>query len=171
MTTPVVAVPERAGQDVMVATVAKLLDVMRRGERPSWELTFAVEACLAAARGSCRRAGVGAVFIRDKRVVCKGYNGSIVGEPTCFEEGCDMRDGSCQRTLHAEHNGVADAAARGVSLRGTSVVVTHAPCYGCTKMLLNVGVARVEYLVAYRVDERVVDAFARANVPLVKLEV
>lgn len=161
---PVRAVRNRAGADIILRTLHAFHEVVERGERPSWDLTFAVEACLAASRGSCRRAGVGVAFVRNKRVTAKGYNGSAVGEPTCFDVGCDMEDGHCARTLHAELNGIADAAARGVSLQGTTAYVTHAPCWGCAKMLRNVGVAEVLYLVAYRLDPRVVQLFKNANV-------
>lgn len=67
------------------------------------------------------------------------------------------------RTVHAEQNAIAQAAARGVRVRGSTCYVTAYPCWLCTKLLLNAGVKRIVYGQAYRIDERVPEAIALAG--------
>lgn len=102
-----------------------------------------------ATRSTCPRLAVGAVIVRDKRILTTGYNGSPAGMPHCEDVGCLIRivDGreSCQRTLHAEQNAIIQAAYHGVSVRGAVIYCTHQPCLVCTKMILNAGIEEVNY--------------------------
>lgn len=121
--------------------------------RPSWEEYFMRIAREVAARSTCPRMAVGAVVVRDKRILTTGYNGSPSGMPHCEDVGCLIRivDGrqSCQRTLHAEQNAVIQAAYHGVSIHGASLYCTHQPCLLCTKMILNAGIQEVYYSDGY----------------------
>ncbi len=106
-----------------------------------------------ATRSTCPRLAVGAVIVRDKRILTTGYNGSPAGMPHCEDVGCLIRivDGreSCQRTLHAEQNAIIQAAYHGVSVRGATIYCTHQPCLVCTKMILNAGIEEVYYEAGY----------------------
>ena len=88
--------------------------------RPSWDEYFMRIAHEVATRSTCPRLAVGAVVVRDKRILTTGYNGSPSGMPHCEDIGCLIRvvDGreSCQRTLHAEQNAIIQAAYHGVSV-------------------------------------------------------
>lgn len=125
----------------------------RNTARPSWDEYFMRIAQEVATRSTCPRLAVGAVVVRDRRILTTGYNGSPAGMPHCEDVGCLIRlvDGreSCQRTLHAEQNALIQAAYHGVSVRGASIYCTHQPCLLCVKMLLNAGIEEVHYAGGY----------------------
>lgn len=124
-----------------------------RRVRPSWDEYFMRIAHEVATRSTCPRLAVGAVIVKDKRILTTGYNGSPAGMPHCEDVGCLIRivDGreSCQRTLHAEQNAIIQAAYHGVSVRGSSVYCTHQPCLLCVKMIMNAGIEEVYYAGGY----------------------
>ena len=127
-------------------------------KRESWNSYFLRLARHAATRATCNRGSVGCVIVdAQRRVLATGYNGALPGLPHCHEEGCDMHEGHCVRTIHAEANAIASAAARGTTLAGQKVTayVTHFPCLRCAYLLQAAGVENVVYLEAYRVDTRV----------------
>ena len=109
-------------------------------------------ATLVATRATCPRLSVGAVIVRDKRIVCTGYNGAPSGLPHCPElgptndwpVGC-LRAGHCIRSLHAEQNALLQAASIGVACAGATIYVTNQPCNNCAKMIINAGITRVIY--------------------------
>lgn len=111
--------------------------------RPSWHHYFLQIARTAATRGTCPRKQVGAVLVRDNQILAVGYNGSMRGWAHCDSAGCDMDDGHCVRTVHAEMNAIAQAARRGVSLDRALAYVTVTPCWNCFKVLNNAGITRI----------------------------
>ncbi len=120
--------------------------------RPSWDEYFMGIAHEVANRSTCERAQVGAVIVKNKRIITTGYNGSPSGLPHCTEVGCLMENGHCIRTLHAEQNAIIQAALHGVSTAGASIYVTHQPCFLCAKMIINAGIVRIVYDNAYPDD-------------------
>jgi dCMP deaminase len=96
-------------------------------------------------RSTCPRAQVGAIAVWRGRIIASGYVGAVSGQPHCAESGCDMQDGHCVRTVHAEANVVAWAARAGVSLNGATLYCTHGPCLNCAKLLINAGIVTVVY--------------------------
>lgn len=98
-----------------------------------------------ARRSTCPRAAVGAVIVRDKRILTTGYNGAPRGLAHCTEVGCLMVNGHCVRTLHAEQNAIIQGALHGVDVSGSTLYVTHQPCLVCAKMIINAGIERVVY--------------------------
>lgn len=97
---------------------------------------------------------MGAVIVRDKRILTTGYNGAPGGIKTCKEKGeCLRRNlniASGTRAemcyaVHAEQNAIVQGARMGVSLFGATLYVTHQPCVICTKMIINAGISRVVY--------------------------
>lgn len=138
--------------------------------RPSWDEYFMELAGVAASRSTCLRRAVGAVLVRDRRILATGYNGSPPGFPHCTEEGCLIRDGHCVRTVHAEMNAVVQAALHGVSIDGATVYCTSFPCLHCAKVLIGAGVKRVVYRDAYD-DELSRSFFQQAGVELTQLKV
>ena len=113
--------------------------------RPSWDEYFMQIAFTVAQRSTCDRAHVGAVLVRDRRILTTGYNGSPAGLPHCDDVGHLMMDGHCVRTLHAEQNAIIQAALHGVSIQGATAYVTHQPCLTCAKMIINAGIRQVIY--------------------------
>jgi len=116
-----------------------------RPVRPSWDEYFMGITFEVARRSTCNRAQVGAIIVRDKRILTTGYNGSPAGLAHCTDEGCLVVNGHCVRTLHAEQNAIIQAALHGVSTAGATIYVTHQPCLVCAKMIINAGIARVVY--------------------------
>ena len=107
---------------------------------------------LVATRATCPKRSVGAVIVREKRILCTGYNGAPQGLPHCppegpqhdWPQGC-LRAGHCMRSLHAEQNAILQAAMIGVPCAGATMYVTCQPCNTCAKMILNAGIVRVIY--------------------------
>ena len=122
------------------------------GSRPSWNEYFMNIAHEVAKRSTCERAQVGAVIVRDKRILTTGYNGSPRGLPHCTKVGCLMYNGHCVRTLHAEQNAIIQAALHGVITEGATIYVTHQPCSICTKMLINSRILKMTYKLPYPDD-------------------
>ncbi len=98
-----------------------------------------------AERSTCDRAHVGAVIVRDRRILTTGYNGAPAGLPHCDDVGHLMVDGHCVRALHAEQNAIIQAALHGVNTADSTIYVTHQPCLTCAKMIINAGIRRVVY--------------------------
>lgn len=121
-------------------------------QRLSWDQYFAAQALLIANRATCKRAKVGAVLVKDNKVIATGYNGSVSGTEHCLEQECLVVDGHCVRTLHAEVNAILQGAERGIP-KGFTAYVTHFPCLNCSKQLLQVGCKRVVYIHPYRMDD------------------
>jgi dCMP deaminase len=140
-------------------------NVPTRRQRPTWDEYFLDIAFSVAERSTCDRAHVGAVLVRDRRILATGYNGSPAGLPHCDEVGHLIADGHCVRTLHAEQNAIIQSALHGVSSEGATAYVTHQPCLTCAKMLINAGIQRVVYAGSY-LDNYSRQFLAEANVQL-----
>ncbi|MCV3755014.1 ComE operon protein 2 [Limosilactobacillus fermentum] len=121
-------------------------------KRIDWDQYFMVQAALLASRSTCTRLSVGAVLVRDKRIIGSGYNGAVAGDEHCIDVGCYLRDGHCVRTIHAEMNALLQCAKFGTSTDGAMVYVTDFPCLQCTKSLLQAGITQINYLRNYHND-------------------
>ncbi len=126
-------------------------------KRPSLDEYFLEIAFVIGKRATCLRKNVGAVIVRDKRILATGYNGAPSGMDHCLEIGCirDMekipsgtRQEKC-RAVHAEQNAIIQAAIHGVSIAGATIYCTHQPCILCTKMIINSNIKRVVYATFY----------------------
>ncbi len=117
--------------------------------RPSWDQYFMDITLDVSKRSTCLRAQVGAIIVKDKRILTTGYNGAPKGMPHCLDVGCEIVDGHCVRSLHAEQNAILQAAEYGVPLDGGTVYTTHQPCVNCAKMIINAGLKRVVYAGLY----------------------
>lgn len=121
--------------------------------RPSWDQYFMRMAVLAASRSTCLRRRVGAVVVKDRMVLSTGYNDTPRGLPNCGDGGCarcasDAPSGQALDTclcLHAEQNGIIQAAYHGVAINGATIYTTHQPCLTCAKMIVNVGIRRIVF--------------------------
>ena len=136
--------------------------------RPSREETFMEIAYTLAERSTCLRAKVGVVVVRDNRIIATGYAGSPKGMPHCEDVGClPGPDGGCIKTVHAEANTIAFAAKYGVALEGSSLYTTLAPCYACSKLIINAGIVAVIYGEPYR-DTNGIDMLRERKVNVVR---
>jgi dCMP deaminase len=128
-----------------------------KGDRPSWDAYFMDITALVAKRSTCLRRSVGAIIVKDKRILSTGYNGAPSGVRHCLEIGClreKMKVASGERHelcrgIHAEQNAIIQAAFHGVSIRGASLYCTNLPCSICAKMIINAGIKKIYYLDGY----------------------
>ena len=135
-------------------------------KRIDWDQYFMIQAALLASRSTCNRLSVGAVLVRDKRIIAGGYNGSVSGDAHCIDEGCYLRDGHCVRTIHAEMNAILQCAKFGISTDGASLYVTDFPCLQCTKSLLQAGIKEINYIRNYHNDEYAMKLIKLKNIRL-----
>ena len=128
-------------------------------------------AFLISKRSTCLRRRVGAVIVKDKRVLSTGYNGSPKGTKHCEELGCireqmhvpsGTRHELC-RGVHAEQNAIVQAAYFGVSVNDSTIYTTTYPCSMCAKLLINAGIKEVVYTEGY-VDDLSKKLFAETNI-------
>ncbi len=121
--------------------------------RPSWDEYFMEIVELIKERSTCLRRKVGAVIVKDKRILATGYNGAPTNCRHCSEVGClrdklnvpsGQRHELC-RGSHAEQNAIVQAAKHGISIDGGTIYVTDQPCVICTKMIINAGIKRVVF--------------------------
>ncbi len=137
--------------------------------RPDWPVYFMGIAGQVASRSTCPRRSVGAVIVKDKRILTTGYNGAPSGMPHCTDVGCLMVDGHCVRTLHAEQNAILQAAHFGVSTNGAEIFITSSPCLNCAKMIINAGITKVWYWEGYP-DDLAMQFLEEAGVALERLD-
>ena len=109
---------------------------------------FIEVAQLTARRSTCSRANVGAVIVKDKRIISCGYNGAISGSEHCYHSPGD--GSSCRVSVHAEANAIAFAARNGISVSGGGIYCTHSPCLYCAQIIINAGLSTLDYLNPYR---------------------
>lgn len=145
-----------------------------------WDSRFMKMADFIGSWSSCYQENrqVGAVIVRDKRIITTGYNGAPSGVKSCKEKGECLRKKlniasgtrleSCY-AVHAEQNAIAQAAKLGESVDGATIYVTHQPCTICTKMIINSGIKKVIYRNGYP-DEFSKVLLDEAGVTLIKFD-
>ncbi len=125
-----------------------------------WDKRFMELAHVVASWSSCFQENrqVGAVIVKDKRILTTGYNGASSGIVSCKEKGECLRkklgieSGTRHEicyAVHAEQNAIIQAAKLGVSVDGATIYVTHQPCSICAKMIINSGIKRIVYKEGY----------------------
>ncbi len=145
--------------------------------RPSWREYFMDITLLVARRSTCLRRSVGAVIVKDKRILATGYNGAPSGIPHCTDIGClrkEMNIASGERHelcrgIHAEQNAIIQAAYHGVSIRNAILFCTNLPCSICAKMLINAGVTEICYKTGYA-DAMSQEMFAAVGMNVYRLD-
>jgi dCMP deaminase len=140
-------------------------------DRPTLDEYFMEIAAVVARRSTCLRQKVGALIVKDKRILATGYNGAPSGMKHCLEIGClreqlKVPSGERQelcRAVHAEQNAVIQAAKFGIAVDGGTLYSTHCPCITCAKILINAGIRRVVYGREYA-DKRGLELLREAGV-------
>ncbi len=151
---------------------------MHTNERPSWDNYFMEIAELVAKRSTCLRRSVGAIIVKNKRILATGYNGPPSGLAHCDELGGCLRDklkipsGERQelsRAVHAEQNAIIQSAKFGISIDGAIIYVTNYPCFICAKMLINAGINKIVYKEGYS-DKWAKEILKEAKIEVIKYE-
>ena len=127
---------------------------------------------------SAKRAQVGCIIVKDKRILCSGYVGSPPGFPHCTEAGHLMKkviddDGTqkqhCMRTIHAEQNAICQAAKYGIPLENTILYCSMEPCRVCAMLIISVGVKKVVAKRKYHAARETRELFKEAGIELIVL--
>ena len=146
--------------------------------RPSWDEYFMKIAMLVSERSTCLRHHVGAIIVKDRRVITTGYNGAAAGVRDCLELGClrnelGIKSGERHeicRAIHAEQNAIIQAAKHGENIEGSTIYCTHSPCIICAKMIINSGIKRIVTYGDYPDIGGVKDLLNEAKVELIKVD-
>lgn len=145
--------------------------------RPTWDQYFMQIANIIATRSTCLRRSVGAVLVKNKRIIATGYNGTLTKLPHCKITGC-LRDkqkipsGQRQelcRGMHAEANALLFASTSGIDMHNATLYSTNQPCVSCAKMIIQAGIKRVLFEGTYP-DQLALKLFKEAKVKLVKFK-
>ncbi|MCT4396784.1 ComE operon protein 2 [Periweissella beninensis] len=134
-------------------------------KRLPWDEYFMLQAVTLSSRSTCNRLSVGAVLVKGNRIIASGYNGAVTGDDHCLDVGDLMIDGHCVRTIHAEQNALIQCAKYGISVNGAEVYVTDFPCINCTKLLLQAGIKKINFLRNYNNND-----YAQHLIKLKKIE-
>ena len=145
--------------------------------RPSWNKFFMDIVELVKTRSTCLRRQVGAVIVKDRRILATGYNGAPVGIKHCSEVGCLRQDRGIPsgerhelyRAMHAEQNAIVQAAMSGTSILGATMYVSSQPCSLCAKMIINSGIKKIMFKGDYP-DKLAMDMLKESGVRVVKYE-
>ena len=122
-----------------------------KNKRPSWDEYFIKIAALVSERSTCLRHHVGAIIVKDRRILTTGYNGAPAGTKDCLDLGClrnqlnipsGERHEIC-RAIHAEQNAIIQAAKHGEDVSDATIYCTHTPCIICAKMMINAGIKKI----------------------------
>jgi len=144
-------------------------------QRPSWDTYFMNITTLVAQRSTCTRRAVGAIIVKDKRILSTGYNGAPTGIRHCLEVGClreslqvpsGERHELC-RGIHAEQNAIIQAAYHGVSVKDAVLYCTNQPCAICAKMIINAGIKKIYYQSGYT-DALAQEMLTEAGIDLIQ---
>ena len=145
-----------------------------------WDKRFMDMTTLVGSWSSCFKTNrqVGAVIVKNKRILTTGYNGAPSGISSCVERGecIRVKNGIESGTraeycyaVHAEQNALIQAAKLGISVDGATLYCTHQPCSMCTRLIINAGIKRVVYKEGYP-DEFSLSLFDQSDVMLEKYE-
>lgn len=145
--------------------------------RPSWDDYFLKIAQDVSERATCIKRQVGAIIVKDHRILASGYNGAPKGFDHCTEQTCirkQMNVPSGQRHelcrgLHAEQNAIIQAAWHGVRIEGGTMYCNYQPCVICVKMMINAGIVRLIYAGGYP-DELAQEMLKESDLEVVKYE-
>ena len=149
----------------------------KKMKRPTWDQYFMKIAYLVSERSTCLRHHVGAVIVKDKRILTTGYNGAASGQKDCLELGCLRDENQIEsgtrhevcRAIHAEQNAIIQAGLHGVDIKDATIYCTHSPCILCAKMLANAKISRFVTSGDYP-DKEAKELLKSAGIDLVRIE-
>ena len=145
--------------------------------RPTWDEYFMDIVELIKTRSTCLRRQVGALIVKDKRILCTGYNGAPMNCKHCAETGClrdklDIPSGQRHelcRGIHAEQNAIAQAAYSGISVKDGTLYSSSQPCILCAKLIINAGIKKIIFKGDYP-DELSMEILKEAGIRVVRFE-
>ena len=145
--------------------------------RPSWTDYFMGITQITAKRSTCLKEHMGAVLVKDKRILTTGYNGAPKGVKNCLDRGSCLREEmgipsgqrhEMCRGLHAEQNAIIQAAYHGVNIKDSVIYSTTQPCVQCAKMIINSGIKKIYCFETYP-DDLALELLNEAGIDIIKL--
>ena len=142
--------------------------------RPPWDHYFMRLATLASMRSNCMKRRVGAVLVREARVISTGYNGTPRHLTNCNEGGCarcnlGSSGGASLNTclcIHAEENALLEAGRDRVGPGGATLYCDTCPCLTCAVKIVQVGIEEVVYAQGYNMDQETARILGEGGVKL-----
>lgn len=115
------------------------------------------------------RRKVGCVIVKNQQLISFGYNGT----PNGFDNCCEVHDGEICSTkrevLHAESNAITKVAQSTMDCGGATLYTTTAPCFDCSKLIIQSGIRKVYYCETYR-DMSGIDLLKQANISVERID-
>ena len=148
----------------MLATIQKYKN-QNINPRLEWDEYFMSIAFLASCRSPCERLNVGAIIVKNNRLISMGYNGYIQGAPHISR----IQDNHEQSIIHSEINAISDCAKRGVSLENSKIYITHYPCINCFRSIAACGIKEVIYLDDYNNNQIVKELATDSGITITQL--
>ena len=127
-------------------------------EKPDWDTYFMKICDVIKTRSSCITRQIGAVIIKENRIISTGYNGTPTGIKNCNEGGCERCSSNpisgeniekCTCS-HAEENAITQAARNGIAIKDSFLYTSMMPCTLCSKMIINAGIKKIIYRDDYK---------------------
>ncbi|NQU17375.1 MAG: cytidine deaminase [Candidatus Saganbacteria bacterium] len=149
---------------------------MTMKDRPSWDKYFMRITEDVSLRATCVKRKVGAIIVKNNRIISTGYNGAPKGFEHCSSVGClrkkmnvpsGERHELC-RGLHAEQNAIVQAAVHGDQIDGGTLYCNYQPCVICVKMMINAGIKRLVFSGNYP-DELAGKMLRESNISITKI--
>lgn len=146
--------------------------------RPSWDAYFMIIARAISLRSNCISRKVGAIIVKDNRIISTGYNGTPKGVKNCYEGGCKRCTSKTESgkkleqclCSHGEENAITQAACYGIAVKGAILYTTISPCLICAKMIINADIKEVIYREEYSSNETAFNILAEAKIIVRKLQ-
>lgn len=155
--------------------VIELTESIPLGQRDNWDEYFMASAYMTSMRSTCGSRRVGAVIVRDRRIIATGYNGYPAGATHCIDGGCPrfkarqeglLKSGEYTtehqcHAFHAEHNALNQCLREGLSTIGAVIYSTTFPCLECAKKILGANINKIYYVEGYpdKVSEEFLNTF------------
>lgn len=129
---------------------------------------FLNEAYKESRKSDCNKRKVGSVIVKNYNIISRGFNTAPGNLKKCNEVGCDLWEGHCVRTIHAEQIAIIDALSKGENLFGATIYSTHSPCVNCAKLIIHVGIIRIKYNQFYE-DTFAMKLLEESRVEIIKI--
>lgn len=114
------------------------------------------------------RLKVGAIIVKDNRIISIGYNGTPAGWDNNCEHEVNGKLTTKDEVIHAEENAILKLARDGESGKGSTMYITHAPCIRCARLIYNAGVSSIYYEIPYR-DTSGIDFLQKCGISVQKI--
>ena len=112
----------------------------------NWNKTFIEISELVSKHSKCIRNKVGAILVKDNRIISIGYNGT----PHGYDNNCEIGDVTVKEVIHAESNAITKCAKSVESTKDSILYCTTSPCFDCVKLIIQSGIKEIYFKEKYR---------------------